>query len=109
MLEYIGKQEAITLIEEKQKQLCPLGRFSRNATYGSDRDAFDSWQEIIDAFDAIPAADVTTVRRGRWIPDGKEHVRCTNCGHGRNIRTQIGWNFCPSCGARMGGEEHEAD
>ncbi len=74
---------------------------------GASELAIDMRRVCYEAIDAAPAIDAASVVRGRWIPDGKEHVHCTNCGDGRNIRTQIGWNFCPSCGARMdGGEGH---
>ena len=36
---------------------------------------------------------------------GKNVSKCTVCGCARNIRTQIGWNFCPVCGAKMGLED----
>ena len=59
--EYIEREAAIAVIEEKQKELCPVGMYSRHAVYGSDREKFDAWQEIIDALEAIPAADVRPV------------------------------------------------
>lgn len=49
MTEYIRRDTVIALIEDKQKTLCPLGRFSRSTVYGTDRDTFDAWQELIDA------------------------------------------------------------
>lgn len=51
--------------------------------------------------DDIPTENVEPVVHGNWIHDRKEHVHCSNCGDGRNIRTQIAWKFCPSCGAKM--------
>ena len=42
-------------------------------------------------------------RTGRWEMDGKDHCHCTNCKHGRDIKTQIGWHYCPNCGAHMTG------
>ena len=39
--------------------------------------------------------------KGRWEPVDARYSRCTNCKRERNIRTQIGWEFCPSCGAKM--------
>lgn len=48
-----------------------------------------------------PAADVQEVRHGRWELIGKNVSKCTVCGCARNIRTQIGWNFCPVCGAKI--------
>lgn len=41
--------------------------------------------------------------KGRWEPVDARYSRCTNCKRERNIQTQIGWGFCPSCGADMRG------
>lgn len=57
MVDYIKRDAVIALIEDKQRELCPVGRYSRNAVYGSDRDAFDAWQEILDSIEAMPAYD----------------------------------------------------
>lgn len=56
---------------------------------------------------SLPAANVEPVRpTGHWeIDDGRNHCHCTNCFFGRNIRTQIGWDYCPSCGSKMDLEE----
>ena len=48
MDEYIYKDEAFAIIENKQREICPMGRYSRAAVYGSDRESFDNWQEILD-------------------------------------------------------------
>lgn len=58
---YILLSAAVAIIEEKQRELCPVGRFSRNAIYGSDRNRFDDLQETIDAIEAIEPADVQPV------------------------------------------------
>lgn len=41
--------------------------------------------------------------KGRWEPVDARYSRCTNCKKERNVRTQIAWTFCPSCGADMRG------
>lgn len=69
MAEYIKLEDAIAVIEEKQKELCPVGRYGRGYVYGSDREKYDSWDEIIDTLDNIPSADVAPV------------VRCKDCAH----------------------------
>ena len=33
----IDLDKAIEIIEEKQKELCPVGRYGRNYVYGSDQ------------------------------------------------------------------------
>ena len=53
----------------------------------------------------FPFANVQEVKHGKWELIGKNVSKCTSCGCARNIKTQFGWNFCPVCGARMGGEE----
>ena len=53
----------------------------------------------------IQAADVEPVKRGLWVPEpfGVTYIwRCSKC-------ETIGspqWNYCPSCGSKMDGDEH---
>lgn len=61
---------------------------------------------IIRRLKAIPAADVSPVRHGRWIeqpPDfdlcGVEYYRCSECGK----EQQTPSHYCQFCGARMEG------
>lgn len=57
-----------------------------------------------------PAADVVEVRHGRWKNGGNGlYDICTACG--KEIYLAIPMNYCPECGALMGGkeDEHEAD
>lgn len=61
MAEYIKLEDAIAIIEEKQKELCPVGRYGRGYVYGSDREKYDAWDEIIDALENIPSADVAPI------------------------------------------------
>ena len=55
----------------------------------------------------FPTADVQEVRRGRWNTINSKVAQCSVCGVSRDIRTQVGWNFCPVCGAKMGEEEQK--
>lgn len=88
--ECIEREAAIAVIEEKQKELCPVGMYSRHAVYGSDREKFDEWQEIIDTLESIPAADVRPV------------VLCRDCKHNManipdihdGININENWNAC---------------
>lgn len=105
MAEYIERDEAIAIIEGKQRELCPIGRFSRNMVYGTDRDRFDAWGEIIDQITHIPAADVAPVVHGRWRWAGEcgfnDCYICSECG---KIAMNDS-NYCPNCGAKMDKEE----
>ena len=67
-----------------------------------------SFAESYDAFavdcilKAIPAADVATVRHGRWIMHDDEFgltCECSVC----HIETMGDGNYCPNCGAKMDG------
>ena len=46
--------------------------------------------------------------KGWWEPVDARYSRCTNCKKQRNVRTQIAWAFCPSCGADMRGGAEDA-
>ena len=50
----------------------------------------------------IPAADVASVRHGRWIMHDDEFglsCECSAC----HIETMGDGNYCPNCGAKMDG------
>ena len=61
MPDYIKLGDAIAIIEEQQKELCPVGRYGRGYVYGSDREKYDAWDKIIDALENIPAAEVAPI------------------------------------------------
>lgn len=104
MAEYIEKDEALAIIENKQREICPMGRYSRNSVYGSDRETFDDWQEILDEIDAIPAADVAPVRYGEWI-ERAWRPTCSLCGFSGSLIDApiLPFKYCPNCGAKMDG------
>lgn len=110
MPEYIDVSEATSIIEEKQKELCPTGRWSRNAVYGTDRETFDMWQEIIDCLNSIEPADVAPVAHGRWVIRDIETISqrgrkiksrlliCSCCERSNGRAPKA---YCPNCGAKM--------
>ena len=73
MAEHIEREAAVALIEERQKELCPVGRCSRHEVYETDREKFDAWQEIIDALNGIPTVDAVVV------------TRCKDCRNHREL------------------------
>lgn len=97
MAEYIEREALIAKL--KQMELGEHGLVERLFA--------DGVYAVIETF---PAADVAPVVHGRWeIDDGKNHCHCTACFFGRNVKTQIGWNYCPNCGAWMDGGADCAD
>ena len=99
MDEYIEREMVVSIIEAKQKELCPAGKYGRNYVYGAEREEFDNWEEIIDAFCGIPAADVAPVRHGRWIEDDDGYGQhCSECGMDYYVEK---YRYCPNCGAKM--------
>ena len=68
----------------------------------------DEIQEDLDMlFCMLPAADVATVRHGRWVtteaPFMNECEDCSVCGY-RTVWGS-GYNYCPNCGCKMDLEE----
>lgn len=51
--------------------------------------------------DWAPAIDVQEIKHAKWETVGNYKVECTNCHRIRDIKTQCGWNFCPTCGAKI--------
>lgn len=114
MAEYITKEKAVEIIEQRQKELCPVGRYGRNYVYGSYREKYDAWEEIIDEIENMDAADVAEVRHGRWIISEmnfgycdiiqKEYTAkkytCSECGYETGDQAKK-FVCCPICMARM--------
>ena len=78
--------------------------------HGEHPDVGNPFPDGVDAIDikdvdAIPTADVAPVVHGRWVPTKAPFMNeckdCSVCGY----RTVWGnrYNFCPNCGAKMGG------
>ena len=99
MAEYIEREAAVAVIEAKQKELCPVGRYGRGYVYGSDREKYDNWDEIIDALENLSAADVAPVVHGRWDCETGIAI-CSECKCGFNILPAFS-HYCPNCGAKM--------
>ncbi len=69
--------------------------------------------QAIDALWELPTID--PVKRGKWIPVNERAAKCSLCGEWEytNGRDKTGTaiihraikHYCPTCGARMDGEE----
>ena len=56
---------------------------------------------MIKALKEAPTVDAVEVVHAKWKVECKDRLKCSNCGFGRNTETQLGWNYCPRCGAKM--------
>lgn len=53
----------VEIIEGKQKELCPLGRYGRNYVYGADREKYDELEELLDKIQSMNVLDTVP----QWI------------------------------------------
>ena len=95
MTEYIERGAAIDAI---------MKVYVRTAGYKARERVF----EAEEAVHRLPVADVAPVVHGKWNVSGGL-LECQNCGE---IYSTLGgnegkaWNYCPDCGARMGGDDN---
>lgn len=100
MAEYIEREAFYRFLTEQKGKETGAYSKGRNAGLNVARSALHN-REI------TPAADVAPVRHGRWeLVTTKyfaaQYARvgyCQNCNEERIVD-----NYCPNCGARMGGE-----
>ena len=53
----------------------------------------------------LSAADVVEVVRGEWIlSESKRYCFCPKCAYDAIPGEMRGWNYCPVCGAILGGD-----
>lgn len=108
MSDYISRDAAMAVAEDAQKKVCPLGLWGR--IFALDKEQYDLWQDLIERLEAIPAADVEPVRRGKWEPG---NPICPVCGKDKfkDLDADI-WSdwtptYCPNCGAILNGGKNE--
>lgn len=92
VLDQISKQKLF--YEEERKQ---SGDCLEEMNYVGAENGLTALEDVISD---IPAADVAPLVHGKWVLDAKNHAYCSQCLYGRNIETQIGWNYCPNCGSK---------
>ena len=102
---YISVDDAVAIIEEKQRELCPVCRHGRS--YASDREKYDELQEMIEEMNSLDPADVRPVKRGEWVDGNRTAWKCSACGYG--VFAYNTTNFCPNCGADMRQEPPERE
>lgn len=94
MVEYITKNAAINAVEN-----APIELFQ------------SEWEEIEEAINAAPAADVAPVVHGKWevihVKNHWDKARCSAC---KRVFESYEWgsNYCPVCGAKIDGDVKNA-
>ena len=113
VINVVGWESIARYVDEMSKHFCT-----------KDNYYYDALMDAEDAIDDLPSADVAPVRHGHWdvreptpMHDIKGNLSwgnwyvCTGCGFATTaIEGHITqYKYCPSCGARMDGEDDEID
>ena len=85
--DYISREAAIWEADEEIKRRVTVGRYAA--------------ESIKRRIEAIPAADVKPVVRGRWKRDSRRNIICSVCGDKPFFSNSKYLNYCPNCGASM--------
>jgi hypothetical protein len=91
--------------EDAKKTMCRMCEGGSKLVCGTLNDLCTTMR----LFDAIPAADVVPVVRGKWTridyePHGHDY-KCSACGWKNDMPT----HFCPNCGADMRNSAEEGE
>ena len=94
MPKYIDKDALLYKMQERYKEFANV--FGNYDYYAR------GFGDAIKLIEKAPAAtDVHKDEEGKWVRMNDKEVKCSCCSLIRNITTQEGWRFCPSCGALM--------
>lgn len=96
MAKYIGRDAAIAALNKVRDDQ----RVFKYATASDFLSARDAIERAIKVFESLPAADVESVKRGRWLPQILNGIRIWDCSECKTIGSPA-WKRCPKCGARM--------
>lgn len=100
MATYIDKDALLHKMQERREELTNI--------FGNYDCYVNGFGDAIKLIEKAPA--VTDMREdveGKWVRMNNKEVKCSCCSLIRNITTQEGWRFCPSCGALMLEEAEE--
>ena len=114
MDEYVKRDDALHALEH----INPVD-YGAMWNYEAHHYAGECLMDCKEAIDSISAADVAPVVHGRWVHSRYEDcseqfelVKCSKCNHEAYAMAFYvrGGNYCPACGAKMGGgANNEAD
>ena len=96
MSRYIDKDALLHKMQERH------GELARYCGGPEVKQYMMGFSEAIKLIEKAPAVtDVHEDEEGEWVRMNNKEVKCSCCSLIRNITTQEGWRFCPSCGTLM--------
>ena len=108
MAEYIERKVVINRIKEYTLDVYDIDLDDAKQFGGNSRieNYCEGLYEATELVDDIPAADVATVRHGRWLPQVVLGQKAWDCSECKTLGSPC-WKWCPVCGAKMDGELNE--
>ena len=102
MARYIDAENIPTLFDEEFKKTRKL--ISKGETHLDN--LAEGFTEADRVIRKIPTADVVEVKHGKWLKVQELSPRyvCTCCNH---LYNNMGYKYCPNCGAKMDGGNAE--
>ena len=92
MAEYIEREALETALNHRLNFL-----MAENGEYDHYTSGFD---EAVTRVENFPAADVATVRHGRWLPQVVLGQKAWDCSECKTLGSPH-WKWCPVCGCKM--------
>lgn len=99
MSDYISREAIIGKVEKHYCAPCK----GQGGDLGGDWCRSCVINSVLEKVRGIPAADVTPVRRGRWIEENGIQI-CSECGEEHEWEDYRA-PYCDTCGAKMNKEE----
>ena len=104
MAEYIDKVAVEALYQNFMKLLLQeMEKHTGAVEIMVDKGVGVGLNMMIKAVRKMPAADVVPVVHGHWKDIGMGHKKCSECGESYCDIHYAPMNYCPYCGALMGG------
>lgn len=76
-MQVISYDDVYELIESKQKALCPVGRYGRNAVYGTDVEKYDAWEEILEDIASMDKYELPEEESVSDVPTNRKIKLCS--------------------------------
>lgn len=104
MAEYIDRGKLVEFLKQVRRDLPHDSKdfFTRD-------EMILNFQQFVESKSFVPSEDVEPVRRGKWLNTRDENKKMCSCCEIIHFIAQYPFgkiNYCPNCGARMGGEEN---